>query len=92
MRVESFPFCHLVGKGVLKQINKEILYNTHYWRLEAVLVIAVSTHALFQHLTGVPVYRPLLSQYISSAVQLSTPVPVARPWRPVTHNNRSSLM
>ena len=82
MRVESFPFCRLVGKGVLKQINKEILYNIHYWRLEAVLVIAVSTHALFQHLTGVPVYRPLLSQYISSAVQLSTPVPVARPWRP----------
>ena len=45
MRVESFRLCRSVGKGVLKQINKEILY-TYYWMLEAVLVIAVSTHAI----------------------------------------------
>ena len=67
MRVESFRLCRSVGKGVLKQINKEILY-TYYWRLEVVLAPSSSPcqhMLLFQQLTGVPVYRPLLSPYIS---------------------------
>ena len=93
MRVESFPFCRLVGKGVLKQINKEILYNTHYLRLEAVLVIAVSTHAIVPAPDRCPrVQAAAVSVHLQRCTIINTCASGPALATTVTHNNRSSLM